>query len=65
MGFVAAHFDQFYSPFGQSMVWLVQVIIMILTIGFYYDDRHKGTICLQARGDRYSLRIGHFLIPSS
>ena len=51
MGFVAVHFDQFFSQLGKGMVWLIRVVLMILNSGFCYDDRHKGMICLQMLGD--------------
>ena len=47
---VAVHLDQFFSQLGKGMVWLIQVILMIVKFGFY-DDRHKGTSCLQMYGD--------------
>ena len=34
MGFVAVHFDQFFSQLGKGMVWLMQVILMILKFEF-------------------------------
>ena len=34
MGFVAVHFDQFFSQLGKGMVWLMQVVLMILKFGF-------------------------------
>ena len=50
-GFCSRTFRSIFSQLGKGMVWLMQVVLMILKFGFHYDDRHKGTICLQMRGD--------------
>ena len=50
-GFCSCTLRSIFSQLGKGMVWLIQVVLMILKFEFYYDDRRKGTICLQMRGD--------------
>ena len=51
-GFGSCTFQSIFSQLGKDMVGLMRVELMILKFGFFcYDDRHKGAICLQTRGD--------------
>ena len=50
-GFGSCTLQSIFSQLGKGMVWLIRVELMILKFEFYYDDRRKGAICLQMRGD--------------